>query len=324
MPGISANGKIAPHLEVKLVNSAGFSTSDKPHPRGEIFVRDPTSAPVSYWKLPDKTAEVVTVDGWYKTEDIGMLDCTEPEEPVLSIVGRKKNVLELYSGGQSVWVQFEKLEKEVFGPAPCCHQMYLDEARNANRMVAVVVPDQDFCTAWALQQGMNEEMAATREVRTSPLLAAAVLRALREAATTESARSAFGREILEVEIPGDVLLVHEPFTASNGGLTSIGKIARHALSKRILIARLEPIYARLEEVEESGQGSVGKGDREKEKEVVGAVEAAAASAAKPISILVAGAVSALLLSSESEEEEGKEASSEVAVLPMIEQLLPKP
>ena len=42
-----------------------------------------------YWRLPEKTAEEFTLDGWFKTGDVGRFD----GKRYLTIVGRSKDVI---------------------------------------------------------------------------------------------------------------------------------------------------------------------------------------------------------------------------------------
>lgn len=63
-PGISCNGEINAEVDLELVDVAGYTTKDKPHPRGEIRVRHKEGLmATAYWNRPDASAEVFK-DGW--------------------------------------------------------------------------------------------------------------------------------------------------------------------------------------------------------------------------------------------------------------------
>ena len=51
----------------------------------------------SYWRMPEKTAEEFTVDGFFKTGDVGKVD----EKGYVTIVGRSKDLI--ISGGYNVY-----------------------------------------------------------------------------------------------------------------------------------------------------------------------------------------------------------------------------
>jgi malonyl-CoA/methylmalonyl-CoA synthetase len=50
-----------------------------------------------YWRMPEKTAEEFTADGWFKTGDVGKVD----ERSYVTIVGRSKDLI--ISGGYNVY-----------------------------------------------------------------------------------------------------------------------------------------------------------------------------------------------------------------------------
>ena len=50
-----------------------------------------------YWRMPEKTAEEFTLDGWFKTGDVGLVD----ERGYVRIVGRSKDLI--ISGGYNVY-----------------------------------------------------------------------------------------------------------------------------------------------------------------------------------------------------------------------------
>ena len=83
-----------PGVGLRVVDDAG-----KALPVGEIGniqVQGPNVFK-GYWRMPEKTAEEFTHDGWFKTGDVGKVD----ERDYVSIVGRSKDLI--ISGGYNVY-----------------------------------------------------------------------------------------------------------------------------------------------------------------------------------------------------------------------------
>ncbi len=78
---------------------------------GNIQVRGPNVFQ-GYWRMPEKTAEEFTQDGWFKTGDVGKVD----ERGYVSIVGRSKDLI--ISGGYNVYpAEIEGFNNELPGVA---------------------------------------------------------------------------------------------------------------------------------------------------------------------------------------------------------------
>ncbi|MFO1219172.1 MAG: malonyl-CoA synthase [Burkholderiaceae bacterium] len=78
---------------------------------GGIEVRGPNVFS-GYWRMPEKTREEFTADGWFKTGDVGRLD----ERGCLTIVGRSKDLI--ISGGYNVYpAEIEATINEMPGVA---------------------------------------------------------------------------------------------------------------------------------------------------------------------------------------------------------------
>ena len=77
-----------------------------------------------YWRMPEKTAEEFTADGWFKTGDVGKVD----ERDYVSIVGRSKDLI--ISGGYNVY------PAEIEG--------YINEMPGVAESALVGVPHPDF------------------------------------------------------------------------------------------------------------------------------------------------------------------------------------
>ncbi|MFO1280813.1 MAG: malonyl-CoA synthase [Burkholderiaceae bacterium] len=77
-----------------------------------------------YWRMPEKTAEEFTADGWFKTGDVGKVD----ERGYVTIVGRSKDLI--ISGGYNVY------PAEIEG--------YINELPGVLESALVGVPHPDF------------------------------------------------------------------------------------------------------------------------------------------------------------------------------------
>jgi malonyl-CoA/methylmalonyl-CoA synthetase len=77
-----------------------------------------------YWRMPEKTAEEFTADGWFKTGDVGKVD----ERAYVHIVGRSKDLI--ISGGYNVY------PAEIEG--------YINEMPGVAESALVGVPHPDF------------------------------------------------------------------------------------------------------------------------------------------------------------------------------------
>ena len=78
---------------------------------GNIQVQGPNVFP-GYWRMPEKTAEEFTPDGWFKTGDVGQVDACG----YVHIVGRSKDLI--ISGGYNVYpAEIEAALNELPGVA---------------------------------------------------------------------------------------------------------------------------------------------------------------------------------------------------------------
>ena len=98
-----------PGVQLRVVDDA-----DRPLPMGEIGgiqVRGPNVF-LGYWRMPEKTAEEFTPDGFFKTGDLGQIDALG----YVHIVGRSKDLI--ISGGYNVYpAEIEAAINELPGVA---------------------------------------------------------------------------------------------------------------------------------------------------------------------------------------------------------------
>ena len=83
---LSSIGVAAPGTEIRIMDAEG---NELPcGEAGELCVRGP-QVMQGYWQQPEKTAEVLSADGWFATGDIALVD----EEGFPHIVDRKKDMV---------------------------------------------------------------------------------------------------------------------------------------------------------------------------------------------------------------------------------------
>lgn len=94
---------------------------------GNVQVRGPNVFS-GYWMMPEKTAEEFTLDGWFRTGDMGCWGGGSVPSTYLSIVGRSKDLI--ISGGFNVY------PKEV--------ELVIDDMPGVDECAVIGVPDADF------------------------------------------------------------------------------------------------------------------------------------------------------------------------------------
>jgi fatty-acyl-CoA synthase len=92
---VSTVGRVHPHVEVRVIDPETGMTQ----PRGtigELCTRG-YSVMLGYWKMPERTAEVLDTAGWMHTGDLAMMD----DAGYVNIVGRTKDMV--IRGGENVY-----------------------------------------------------------------------------------------------------------------------------------------------------------------------------------------------------------------------------
>jgi malonyl-CoA/methylmalonyl-CoA synthetase len=119
-------GQALPGVSVRVVDDADrpVTASDV----GNVQVRGPNIFK-GYWRMPEKTREEFTADGWFRTGDVGHWGGVKGEpDNYLSIVGRSKDLI--ISGGYNVY------PKEI--------ETVIDEMPGVLESAVIGVPHADF------------------------------------------------------------------------------------------------------------------------------------------------------------------------------------
>ncbi|KDC13226.1 malonyl-CoA synthase [Bordetella bronchiseptica E014] len=122
-------GKALPGVQVRVVDDAGQAVAAGEI--GNVQVRGPNVFS-GYWRMPEKTREEFTADGWFRTGDVGRWGGESGGRAVpadyLSIVGRSKDLI--ISGGYNVY------PKEI--------ETVIDEMQGVLESAVIGVPHPDF------------------------------------------------------------------------------------------------------------------------------------------------------------------------------------
>ncbi|CAG7872260.1 unnamed protein product [Brassica rapa] len=202
-------GSPNPACEVKLVDvpEMNYTSEDQPYPRGEICVRGPIIFK-GYYKDEEQTKEIMDVDGWLHTGDIGLW----LPGGRLKIIDRKKNIFKL---AQGEYIAPEKIEN-VYTKCRFVSQCFIHGDSFNSSLVAIVAVDPDVMKDWAASEGIKYENLA--QLCKDPKVRKAVLAEM----------DIVGREaqLRGFEFAKAVTLVPEPFTLENGLLTPTFKVKR--------------------------------------------------------------------------------------------------
>lgn len=138
---LASCGKATTRMEVKI------DSSDPEKVAGEIICRG-TNLMLGYYKNQEATSQIIDVNGWLHTGDLGTMDA----EGYVTVRGRSKNML-LTSSGQNIYP--EEIESKLN------NMPYVSESLivlQKEKLVALIYPDFDDAFANGLQQTYVERM----------------------------------------------------------------------------------------------------------------------------------------------------------------------
>jgi len=124
-------GRPLPGVGLRVVDDAGAAVAAGDI--GHLQVRGPNVF-AGYWRMPEKTREEFSADGWFKTGDVGRVDA----DGYVTIVGRSKDLI--ISGGYNVYpAEVEGAINELPGVAESA-VVGVPHPDFGEAVIAVVVP----------------------------------------------------------------------------------------------------------------------------------------------------------------------------------------
>ncbi|POM63310.1 Long-chain-fatty-acid-CoA ligase, partial [Phytophthora palmivora] len=201
-------------VQLEDVPEMGYTSRDKPRPRGEICVKGPMIF-AGYYKEPEKTREAIDERGWFHTGDIGCWNA----DGTLSIIDRKKNIFKL---AQGEYVAVEKIEN-IYSKSKYVAQLFAYGDSLQSCLVGVIVPDPEMAEAWAQEHGLTGADASSTNVVNNPEFQKAVL--------ADMARVAKEAQLRGFEHVKSLHFHPEPFSLEQGLITPTFKLKRPQLKE---------------------------------------------------------------------------------------------
>ena len=177
---------------------------------GEIETRGP-NVMQGYWHKPQETREVFTIDGWFRTGDIGNLD----GDGFLTITDRKKELLKT-SGGK--YIAPQPIEQMIKGSRFVNQVVVIGNGRKFP--AALIVPDWQQLEAYAKYKGLDLHSRA--EFCRGPRIIDLFERQI--AARTTG--------LAQFEKIKRIALLDQEFTAEGGELTPTLKVKRRVIDEK--------------------------------------------------------------------------------------------
>lgn len=175
--------------------------TDEPYPRGEICMKG-ASVFAGYFCRPDKTAECMEEDNWFRSGDIGMVY----PNGTIKIIDRSKNIFKL---SQGEYIAPEKMEN-IFVMSSFIEQCFVYGDSLKNACVAVIVPTQQAINTFSQAHGANwtENLGVKTEI------------------LGDMRRLALGSNCSSLEMPKKIYITVDPFSVDNDILTPTFKLKR--------------------------------------------------------------------------------------------------
>jgi long-chain acyl-CoA synthetase len=190
-------------------------------PDGEILLKGDVMFQ-GYWNAREATDAALTIDGWFRTGDLGELD----GDGFLRITGRKKEMIVTAAGKHVVPAM---LEERVRAHSPIGHAVVVGDRRPF--VGALVTIDREVWPRWLAEHG-RDTATDVEQMRDDPTLRADVQGAIDDANAAVSHPEAVKKFRI---LPDD-------FTETNGALTPTLKVKRDVVQDRYA-REIDAIYS---------------------------------------------------------------------------------
>jgi long-chain acyl-CoA synthetase len=198
---------IAVECKLRDVPDMGYTSADKPYPRGELLVRGNTIFN-SYYRSPEQNAEVFDSDGWFSTGDI----CSIDKLGRFAIIDRVKNLLKL---AQGEYVSPEKVENQYLASLPLLGTGLVVGDSFQTYLVAIFGVDRVQFATFA-SEVLKRDLSHTDD---AALKNACANKTVRKAVLKEMDRVAKLAKISGFERVKNIHLCLDPFTIENDLMT---------------------------------------------------------------------------------------------------------
>ncbi|WFD01937.1 long-chain-fatty-acid--CoA ligase [Malassezia obtusa] len=230
-------GPANPGMELRLRDcpELGYTSGDKPYPRGEILFRG--GSVFSGYEGDEKKTQETLMEGadgrgpWLLSGDVGQID----QYGRLQIIDRVKNLVKL---AQGEYIAIERVES-VFASLPLAQQVWLYGDSYQPHLVAVCVPEPepfaDFASRVLKRNVSASDAKALEDAAADPAVTEAVL--------CEFIKLGKRQQLGSLEQIRALKLRMEPFSPENGLMTPTLKIKRQDAAK-VLKGDLDELYSR--------------------------------------------------------------------------------
>lgn len=218
-PDLNVRGTVGPPLpqtELKVVDPETGLTQSQGQ-RGLILGRGP-QVMQGYYNNPEATDQVLSLDGWFNTGDLGWLT----PDGQLVITGRAKDTIVLLNGEN---IEPQPLE-DVCSQSPYIQQIVM-VGQDQKQLGALIYPHLDALKQWATDQGIPVGSGAEAD---AILLASGQVRDLIKAELRQRIRQRPGYR--PDDQVGEFRFLPEPLSIENGLMTQTLKIRRLQVTDR--------------------------------------------------------------------------------------------